>query len=110
MKEIPKKSTTDSNLQHNNNNNKEIKNHVKAAPTTFQKIIGLHQWACLIIVGCITIMSLIDPYYKKFYILQYKNEKTGLYTKGYDDINFVFFWIIALIFLRWFIQCTVLTV
>jgi len=50
----------------------------------------------------------INPKYKAFYELQYRNPETGLYTKGIEDLYFVTFLCFALMFLRWLVQSTVL--
>lgn len=44
----------------------------------------------------------ISPNLQKYYTLQYRYEGTNAYDIGWDDIYFVFFWIVNLLFLRSF--------
>jgi very-long-chain ceramide synthase len=50
----------------------------------------------------LTSAYLLFPEAKKFFFLQHKDPKSGLYTKGKDDIYFVFTWITIFTFLRAF--------
>ena len=46
---------------------------------------------------------------RKFFELSYYDRNTGLYTQGWDDLYFVFFWIIIFTGLRAFVMDYVLT-
>jgi len=109
MTEKSNSTTTINHLNGSSSTPIVTKKHLKLPPSTLQKVISLHQWPCFIFIVIIILMGQNNPQFRKFYRLQYKNEETGLYTKGFDDIYFVAFWIIALLFLRWFIQATFLT-
>jgi len=79
-----------------------------APPSLMKKIVASHHWYCLAVVSAMISAAQINPKYKAFYELQYRNPGTGLYTKGIEDLYFVTFSIFAIVFLRWLVQNTFL--
>ncbi|KAF9570858.1 sphingosine N-acyltransferase lag1 [Mortierella alpina] len=48
------------------------------------------------------------PQVESFLILQNRDPMTGLYSKAWSDLNFIFFWIVAFTFLRAFVMTMIL--
>ena len=48
----------------------------------------------------LTLAYLFLPGAEKFFFLQHRDPKSGLYKKGKDDVYFVFTWVIIFAFLR----------
>lgn len=48
------------------------------------------------------------PQVESFLVLQNRDPMTGLYSKAWTDLNFIFFWIVVFTFLRAFVMTMIL--